>query len=324
MCQAGSRRATIRQLVEGSPILRPVDHAAAAGPRRRDTRNLGHVRVQGGRRRRRHDGRRDRPGDRRRRHPGRAQGRRAAVRRPGAREGALAVAGRASTPASSRPAERDRSLSADHAPATDYERLRRRRLRDRGGARADRAQAGGASPSSTRSRRATRSSPRTPPRCRSPRSARRRAAPTRWSASTSSIPASVMRLIEVIEGEDTSPETVQVAFNFAQAIRKTADPLRRGARVRRQPDPQLERLRALARAGGDRCRRRGDRPDRRESKAAPMGPFFLARPARARHRAARRRAPARRPTATASSCTSGCSELVADGDLGAKTGRGLL
>src|SRR5689334_10468929 len=33
-------------------------------------------------------------------------------------------------------------------------------------------------------------------------------------------PASVMPLIEVIEGEDTSPETVQVAYNFAQAIKK--------------------------------------------------------------------------------------------------------
>jgi 3-hydroxyacyl-CoA dehydrogenase len=33
-------------------------------------------------------------------------------------------------------------------------------------------------------------------------------------------PASVMWLIEVIEGEDTSPETVQIAANFAQAIRK--------------------------------------------------------------------------------------------------------
>jgi 3-hydroxyacyl-CoA dehydrogenase len=33
-------------------------------------------------------------------------------------------------------------------------------------------------------------------------------------------PASYMRLIEVIEGEDTSPETVQIAANFAQAIRK--------------------------------------------------------------------------------------------------------
>jgi 3-hydroxyacyl-CoA dehydrogenase len=35
-------------------------------------------------------------------------------------------------------------------------------------------------------------------------------------------PASYMRLIEVIEGEDTSPETAQAAANFAQAIRKTA------------------------------------------------------------------------------------------------------
>jgi 3-hydroxyacyl-CoA dehydrogenase len=34
-------------------------------------------------------------------------------------------------------------------------------------------------------------------------------------------PASYMRVIEVIEGEDTSPETAQVAANFAQAIRKT-------------------------------------------------------------------------------------------------------
>jgi 3-hydroxyacyl-CoA dehydrogenase len=34
-------------------------------------------------------------------------------------------------------------------------------------------------------------------------------------------PASFMRLIEVVEGEDTSPETVQAAANFAQAIRKT-------------------------------------------------------------------------------------------------------
>ena len=33
-------------------------------------------------------------------------------------------------------------------------------------------------------------------------------------------PASYMRLIEIIEGEDTSPETAQAAANFAQAIRK--------------------------------------------------------------------------------------------------------
>jgi 3-hydroxyacyl-CoA dehydrogenase len=35
-------------------------------------------------------------------------------------------------------------------------------------------------------------------------------------------PASMMRLIEVIEGEDTSDETLQSASTFAQAIRKTA------------------------------------------------------------------------------------------------------
>jgi enoyl-CoA hydratase/3-hydroxyacyl-CoA dehydrogenase len=33
-------------------------------------------------------------------------------------------------------------------------------------------------------------------------------------------PAAVMPLVEVIEGDDTSPETVQAAFNFAQAIKK--------------------------------------------------------------------------------------------------------
>ena len=35
-------------------------------------------------------------------------------------------------------------------------------------------------------------------------------------------PASMMRLIEVIEGDDTSDETLQAASNFAQALRKTA------------------------------------------------------------------------------------------------------
>jgi 3-hydroxyacyl-CoA dehydrogenase len=35
-------------------------------------------------------------------------------------------------------------------------------------------------------------------------------------------PASMMRLIEVIEGEESSEETIQTAANFAQQIRKTA------------------------------------------------------------------------------------------------------
>src|ERR687897_839496 len=33
-------------------------------------------------------------------------------------------------------------------------------------------------------------------------------------------PASVMPLVEIVEGEDTSPETIAAAINFAQAIRK--------------------------------------------------------------------------------------------------------
>jgi 3-hydroxyacyl-CoA dehydrogenase len=33
-------------------------------------------------------------------------------------------------------------------------------------------------------------------------------------------PASMMRLVEIVEGADTSPETMQVATTFAQAIRK--------------------------------------------------------------------------------------------------------
>src|SRR5213076_1639550 len=39
-------------------------------------------------------------------------------------------------------------------------------------------------------------------------------------------PASVMRLIEVVEGEDTSPETAQAAANFAMQVRK--NPIRCG------------------------------------------------------------------------------------------------
>src|SRR5687767_13492797 len=35
-------------------------------------------------------------------------------------------------------------------------------------------------------------------------------------------PASVMRLIEVVEGEETSEETIQATATFAQAIKKTA------------------------------------------------------------------------------------------------------
>jgi 3-hydroxyacyl-CoA dehydrogenase len=89
-------------------------------------------------------------------------------------------------------------------------------------------------------------------------------------------PASVMRLIEVIEGEDTSPETSQAASNFAQAIRKM--PIRCGEApgfvVNRILNSSVSELwRAQEESGVD-----VKEIDRivSESKAAPMGPFFLA------------------------------------------------
>jgi 3-hydroxyacyl-CoA dehydrogenase len=89
-------------------------------------------------------------------------------------------------------------------------------------------------------------------------------------------PASVMRLVEVIEGEDTAPETVQAAVNFAQAIRKM--PIRCGEApgfvVNRILNSSVSELwRYQLETGID-----FKEIDRivSESKAAPIGPFFLA------------------------------------------------
>jgi 3-hydroxyacyl-CoA dehydrogenase len=88
-------------------------------------------------------------------------------------------------------------------------------------------------------------------------------------------PASVMRLIEVIEGDDTSPETALAATNFAQAIRKM--PIRCGEApgfvVNRILNSALSELwRVQEETGADI-----QELDKvvAESKAAPMGPFFL-------------------------------------------------
>ena len=88
-------------------------------------------------------------------------------------------------------------------------------------------------------------------------------------------PASVMRLIEVVEGEETSPQTVQDAVSFATAIRKTA--IRCGEapgfvvnrilnsgvselwRVQEETGTPIEELDKIVQERG----------------AAPMGPFFL-------------------------------------------------
>jgi 3-hydroxyacyl-CoA dehydrogenase len=89
-------------------------------------------------------------------------------------------------------------------------------------------------------------------------------------------PASVMRLIEVVSGERTSEGTMQAAANFAQAIRK--QPIRCGE----QPGFVVNRI--LNSAVSEIWRVQHDEGvdvkeiDKvvQESKAAPMGPFYLA------------------------------------------------
>jgi 3-hydroxyacyl-CoA dehydrogenase len=88
-------------------------------------------------------------------------------------------------------------------------------------------------------------------------------------------PASVMRLVEVIEGDDTAPETVQAASNFAQRIRKT--PIRcaeaPGFVVNRILNSSVSELWRLQEESGLDV----EELDRivAESRAAPMGPFYL-------------------------------------------------
>jgi 3-hydroxyacyl-CoA dehydrogenase len=89
-------------------------------------------------------------------------------------------------------------------------------------------------------------------------------------------PASVMRLVEVIEGEETSPQTIQDAANFATAIRKTA------IRCGEAPGFVVNRILNSAVSELWRVQEETGTPieelDRivQESKAAPVGPFFLA------------------------------------------------
>jgi len=88
-------------------------------------------------------------------------------------------------------------------------------------------------------------------------------------------PASVMRLIEVVEGEDTSEETAQAAANFAMQIRK--NPIRCGE------EPGFVVNRVLNSAASeiwryqDESGRSPEEIDKEiaEAKVTPMGPFFL-------------------------------------------------
>jgi 3-hydroxyacyl-CoA dehydrogenase len=89
-------------------------------------------------------------------------------------------------------------------------------------------------------------------------------------------PASVMRLIEVIEGDDTSPETSQAAFTFAQTIRKM--PIRCGEApgfvVNRILNSSVSELWRFQEESGVDVKEIDKVVS--ESKAAPMGPFLLA------------------------------------------------
>jgi 3-hydroxyacyl-CoA dehydrogenase len=135
-------------------------------------------------------------------------------------------------------------------------------------------------------------------------------------------PASVTRLIEVIEGEYTAPETVQAAVSFAQAIRK--------APIRCADSPGFVVNRILNSSASEIWRYQEEQGidvedlDKvlAESKVAPMGPFFLAdllgldtvlNVAEYLHECFGDRVYVHRRM----------RELVAAGDLGAKTGKGF-
>ena len=116
-------------------------------------------------------------------------------------------------------------------------------------------------------------------------------------------PASYMRLIEVIEGEETSPETVQAAANFAQAIRKMPVRCARVPGLRRQPHPRLDGVGDLALPGRDRDRRRGHRQGAHRGQARADGAVPPRRHVGPRHRAEGRARTCATPTATASTST---------------------
>ena len=88
-------------------------------------------------------------------------------------------------------------------------------------------------------------------------------------------PASVMRLVEVVEGEETSEQTLQAAANFAQTIRKTA--------IRCGEAPGFVVNRILNSAVSEIWRVQEDEGLEVEeidkivsdSKVVPMGPFYL-------------------------------------------------
>jgi 3-hydroxyacyl-CoA dehydrogenase len=135
-------------------------------------------------------------------------------------------------------------------------------------------------------------------------------------------PASMMRLIEVIEGDDTSAETAQAAANFAQRIRKV--PIRcaeaPGFVVNRILNSSVSELWRFQEETGMDIKRLDQLVA--DSKAAPMGPFFLTDLLgldTVLHVAEY----LRESYGDRFYVHHGMRELVAAGELGAKTGKGF-
>ena len=135
-------------------------------------------------------------------------------------------------------------------------------------------------------------------------------------------PAATMRLIEVVEGEDTSLETVQAASNFAQAIRKM--PIRCGE----APGFVVNRILNSAVSELWRYQEQTGIPIKEldqivsDAKAAPVGPFFLTDLLgldTVLHVAEHLRA----SYGERFHVHAQMQKLVASGDLGAKTGKGF-
>jgi 3-hydroxyacyl-CoA dehydrogenase len=88
-------------------------------------------------------------------------------------------------------------------------------------------------------------------------------------------PASVMRLIEVVEGEETSEETMQATVNFAQRIRKM--PIRCGEAPGFVVNRILNSAASEIWRHKDESGRSAQEIDKEiaDAKVTPMGPFFL-------------------------------------------------
>jgi len=135
-------------------------------------------------------------------------------------------------------------------------------------------------------------------------------------------PASMMRLVEIVEGADTSPETMQVATTFAQAIRKL--PIACGEEpgfvVNRILNSAISEVWRMQEEGGLSIKAIDDAIT--ASGLAPMGPFFLADLLgldTVLHVAEHLR------ESYGDSCYvhAGLRALVEAGDLGAKSGKGF-